>query len=119
MDTTALEKRQEADRLSDDRVRSEVREFVGTHILYSDGGYPYDDDTSFLREAIVDSMGIFELVTFVQTRFGIQASREEVVPENFDSISRIAAFVLRKRAGSGSSSGAAGSPQAPPGDSFD
>ena len=51
------------------------------------------------REGIIDSLGVVELVEFVQSRFGVRVDQQEVVPDNFDSVSRLAAYVRRKLAG--------------------
>ena len=39
-----------------------------------------------------------EMVSFLEQEFGIQVDDEDMVPENLDSVSRIIAFVSRKRA---------------------
>jgi acyl carrier protein len=54
------------------------------------------DADSLLESGIVDSMGVLELVTFVEQEFGINVSDEELVPENFQSIRLLADFVLAK-----------------------
>lgn len=59
------------------------------------------DDTSLLEEGIIDSTGVLELLAFVEREFGIKIPDEEILPENFDGIARIAAFVDAKRGGAG------------------
>ena len=44
-------------------------------------------------------MGIMELVMFVDENFGITVDDEELVPDNFDSISKLAAYIRRKSPG--------------------
>lgn len=83
---------------SDAIVRS-IRQFVAENLLYTPEGYGYPDDASFLQEGIVDSLGVMQLVTYVQTEFGIMVAPAEVTPEHFDSVTRLAAFVQRKRGG--------------------
>ncbi len=56
------------------------------------------DDASLLDQGIIDSTGVLEVVGFLEREFGIQVLDEEMLPENLDSISRIAAFVARKGA---------------------
>ena len=73
-----------------------IRSYIAENILFSDNGYPYTNDASFLEEGIVDSMGIMELVMFVEESFGITVDDEDLVPDNFDSVSRLAAYVGRK-----------------------
>ena len=56
----------------------------------------FDDDESFLRSGIIDSMGMAQLVAFLEETFGIAIGDEDLVPENLDSLSRVVAFVERK-----------------------
>jgi acyl carrier protein len=83
-------------RMDEEQIRSALRAFIAKDLLFSDGSYPYEDDSSFLREGIVDSMGIVELVAFVSDTYQIEVTRDEVVLDHFDSIERLAAFVTRK-----------------------
>jgi acyl carrier protein len=53
-------------------------------------------DVSFLEEGIMDSTGVLELVMFVEETFHVTVEDEEIVPENFDSVSRLAAYIRRK-----------------------
>ena len=77
-------------------IEEKIRSFIAENILFSDNGFPHADDTSFLEEGIVDSMGIMELVMFVDESFGITVEDEELVPDNFDSVSRLAAYIRQK-----------------------
>jgi acyl carrier protein len=51
---------------------------------------------SLLDHGIVDSMGVMELVTFLETQYGIAISDQELVPENLDSIEKLMKFLERK-----------------------
>jgi acyl carrier protein len=52
---------------------------------------------NLLAQGIIDSMGILKLVEFLEQTFGIQTEDEEMVPENFESLDALCAFVQRKR----------------------
>ena len=83
-------------------IKKRIREFVVQNFLFGqDNGVT--DDASFLEQGIVDSTGVLELVAHLQDRYGIKVADEELIPDNLDSISAIAAFVLRKRASGGDS----------------
>lgn len=56
-------------------------------------------EDSLLESGIVDSLGVLELVEFLETAFGISVTEEDLLPENFDSIRRMADLVGRKAAG--------------------
>ena len=73
-----------------------IREFLSRDILFCGEVFPHDDDTSLIGEGIVDSMGVVEVVMFVQSAFGITVDPHEITRENFDSVSKIARYVGRK-----------------------
>jgi acyl carrier protein len=56
------------------------------------------DEDSLLDSGIVDSLGILDLVAFLEKTFGIRVGDDELDPSNFDSISSVARFVASKRA---------------------
>ncbi len=56
------------------------------------------DDTSFMDNHVLDSTGFIELITFVEETFGVTVDDEEMVPENFDSLLAIEAYLARKGA---------------------
>lgn len=72
-----------------------VRRFISEVFFVDD----VEDSASFLEEGIIDSTGMLELVLFVETTFNIRIADTELVPENLDSLDRVAAFVERKTRG--------------------
>ena len=56
------------------------------------------DDVSLLESGIVDSIGILEIVAFIEKSFQVTISDDDLTPENFNSIKAIAAF-LQARVG--------------------
>jgi acyl carrier protein len=77
-------------------VEELVRQYIAQNILFSNNGYPYADDASFLDEGIIDSMNVLELVAFVEEKFGITVQDQDIVPDHFDSVSKLAAYVRRR-----------------------
>ncbi len=77
------------------QIEQKIREFIVKNLYYAEDN-PIRDEDSFLETGVVDSMGVMELVAFVQAEFGIQVAQQEIVVENFDSIQKLANFV-RKR----------------------
>lgn len=80
-------------------IETRIRSYVNENLLFGDDRIQYDNDTSFLQNGIIDSMGVMELVAFVQSAFGIAVDAMEITPDNFDTVSRLAAYILRKQAG--------------------
>jgi acyl carrier protein len=79
-----------------DNVEGLIRQYIAENILFSGNGYPYSDDDSFLNEGIIDSMNVLELVMFVEEKFGMSVADQEIVPDNFDSVAKLAAYVRSK-----------------------
>ena len=79
-------------------TRAQVRHYIAQNLLFSDNGSELSDDASFLEEGIIDSTGVLELVLFVEDTFGIEVDDDEIVPDNFDSVVSLAAFIERKAA---------------------
>ena len=77
-------------------IEQQVRQFVAQNLLFSENGYPFDDDASFLQEGIIDSLGVMELVAFTEKTFQIRVEPNEVIPDHFDSVSRLAGYIRRK-----------------------
>lgn len=77
-------------------IENKIRAYVAENLLFSDNGFPYENDASFLQEGIVDSIGIMELVNFVESTFGITVEDHELTPDNLDSVERLANFVRSK-----------------------
>jgi acyl carrier protein len=77
-------------------VEEMIRKYIAKNILFTGDGYPHSDTASFLEEGIVDSMNVLELVTFVEEQFHVSVQDEDIVPDNFDSVTRLATFVRSK-----------------------
>jgi len=73
-----------------------IRQYVLENFLFTEDKSALQNDASFLEEGIVDSTGVLELVMFVEETFGITVEDEEVLPENFDSVERLAGYIRRK-----------------------
>lgn len=76
-------------------VDRKIRSFVIENFLFGDDE-GLDNKSSFLDEGIIDSTGILELVGFIETEFQISVEDEEMVPENLDSIDKVACYINTK-----------------------
>lgn len=54
------------------------------------------NDEPLLQNGFIDSLGILEVVSFVENEFGIVISDEDLLPENFGSIHSLTNFVHHK-----------------------
>ncbi len=77
-------------------VQQQIRDFVTTNFYVPDPK-ALDDATSLLDHGIIDSTGVLEVIMFIESTFGVTVEDSEMLPENLDSIARIAAFVAKKQ----------------------
>ena len=78
-------------------IRRTVRNFIEqTFLLGSET--PLEDSASLLQTQVVDSTGFLEIVSFIETTFGVKVGDDEMVPENLETIANIDEFVRRKLA---------------------
>jgi acyl carrier protein len=82
-----------------ERIETQIRHYIDLNILFDDDSITYDDDESFLELGILDSVGVMDLVLFLEQQFTIKVVDREITPENFDTINRIAHFIRSKMSG--------------------
>lgn len=78
-------------------VISLVRAFVQENFLYMLPDLVLGDDDRLLERGVVDSMGVVEMIAYVEEEFGIEAAEEEISETNFGSLTAIARFVIEKQ----------------------
>ena len=54
------------------------------------------DDSSLFDAGILDSLRLMELVAQIQSRFGIRVGVNDLIPDHFDSLERMARYVSGK-----------------------
>ena len=77
-------------------LKQQIRDFVTSNFYVAEPA-ALKDETSLLEHGIIDSTGVLEVIVFLESTFGISVDDSELLPENLDTIERIAAFVERKK----------------------
>lgn len=75
-------------------IQEQIRNYIIENFLFGSNSIRNED--SFLEHGVVDSTGVLELVLFAEETFGITVDEEEILPDNFDSISSLARYITRK-----------------------
>ena len=78
-------------------IKQQVRAFVTSNFYVADPA-ALEDGASLLDRGIIDSTGVLEVIFFIEDTFGIKVEDSEMLPDNLDSIERIANFIARKKA---------------------
>jgi acyl carrier protein len=74
-----------------------IREFIITQIAAQAGSAGLEYNQSLFQAGILDSMSILKLVSFIETEFHLEIGDEELVPENFETISDISRMIEKKQ----------------------
>lgn len=77
----------------DTSVRMTLRAFVQENFLYMKPDYPLSDDDALLKSGIVDSMGVMEVLAFLDEQFGVDVPGEDVTEANLGCISAMVRYV--------------------------
>lgn len=80
-------------------IATDVERFIVEEIAVGRVNESIAPDEDLLASDILDSLGIMELVTFLEEKERIRVADEDLTPENFQTVESIVAFVEQKKAG--------------------
>jgi len=78
-------------------IIARVRAYVHENFLYMHSNFELRDDDHLLEKGVIDSMSIVEMISFIESEFGIHAKEDDVSDANFGSLSGIARFVCEQQ----------------------
>jgi acyl carrier protein len=79
-----------------DRDARPIRTFIVERLAPATGRTHLDDDDDLIDSGVVDSLGIFQLVAFLEEKFGVVIADSEITPDNFATIARIERLVAER-----------------------
>jgi len=60
--------------------------------------FDFTQDVNFIKEGMLDSFDVVTLVSTLDDKFGISISGTDILPENFESIKKIEALLIKNGA---------------------
>jgi acyl carrier protein len=78
-------------------TQDRVRSFIIDELRFRGSAKDLKNDYPLLENEVLDSMGIFQVVSFLEAEFGIEVDDEDLVPDNFGTIDLIAGLVESKQ----------------------
>jgi acyl carrier protein len=78
-------------------VSTELTTFIETEITPGRALGPLDPEEDLLSRGIVDSLGVAQLMSFIEQRYGVHVGEDDLVPSNFQTVRSIEGFITRKR----------------------
>jgi len=76
-------------------VKEPIRAFILEYAA-GRGVTEVKDDDSLLKSNVIDSLGVFRLIAFLEETFSLTVEESDMVPENFQSLNDIESFVAGK-----------------------
>ena len=77
-------------------MHDKIRKFIFENFLFDADNSALDNNDSFLEKGIIDSTGILEVINWMEETFGFEVDDMELIPENLDSVNRLADFIKKK-----------------------
>ena len=74
-----------------------LRAYIIENFLYDDDSIELSLDLPLIEQSIINSMGIMLLVVYLEETFGVMASPDELVIDNFATLDVLSEFVLTKQ----------------------
>lgn len=77
-------------------VQDRVRRFIVEELSWHGSAEELTGDLPLITGGVIDSLGIYELVTLLETEYGMTVGDTDVLPANFGSLDAIAAYVASR-----------------------
>ncbi len=78
-------------------LKDQIREFIMENLAHAKGITSFADDENLMESGVVDSLGIFRIVSFLEEELHVRVSDEEINAETLQSVNSIAQLVLSKK----------------------
>jgi acyl carrier protein len=79
-------------------LKERIREFIVANLAQPKGIQTITDDEPLMENGVIDPLGVFRLVSFLEDELGVPVSDEEINEETLRSLNTIEELVMRKRA---------------------
>jgi len=77
-------------------IRKRLKEFILSEFGEDTQLQALTADDDLIQEGIVDSMGVLQIVNFIEQTYGSQVADDEITVENFRTINSIAGLIAQK-----------------------
>jgi len=79
-------------------IEDQIRNYINEQFIYDREGFKLTPGYPLLENGLIDSLAIFQLISFIGTQFGVEIGSEKIVLENFSTVEIIADLVRSYKA---------------------
>jgi acyl carrier protein len=80
-------------------VRQTLRDHILSTYLFTADPSAIGDDDSFQEHRHIDSMGMMQLIQFIEAEFHVKLTEGDLLPEKLDSVNRLVRLIADKQSG--------------------
>jgi acyl carrier protein len=84
---------------TDEQIFDSLASFFVQQGMSREGAVAVTPDTDVIGQGLIDSLGIFKLIAFVEERFAVTIEPDEVLLENFQTLRALRNLIAKKLAG--------------------
>ena len=76
-----------------DTIEDTIRDFISREIIHSSVNEELANDQPLLAEGILDSLGLQQLITFLEGKYELMVDYDYLMPDYFESVQTIADLI--------------------------
>jgi acyl carrier protein len=80
-------------------MESVINDYISREIVQDPALLPLSNEASLLEGGILDSLSLLRLVVFLEEHFNITVGEADLLPENFDTVNTICAYLRARQPG--------------------
>jgi acyl carrier protein len=78
-------------------IGSSLISFIQEEIVGDGRGITVDADTRLIDGGLIDSMGLMQIIAFIEEQTALRISDDEVMPDNFQTVASMERLIARLR----------------------
>jgi acyl carrier protein len=78
-------------------MEAEINAYISRELVTNPELLPLDNDTLLLESGILDSLSLLRMLVFLEEQFHISMDDFELLPENFNSVNAICAYIRSRQ----------------------
>jgi len=79
-------------------IGASLTAFIQAELVGEERALEVDAGTRLIDSGLIDSMGLMQIIAFIEEQTGVRIPDEEVMPENFQTVDSMERLITRLRA---------------------
>ena len=84
--------------MTESEARKQIRAYIIETFLYARPNFAFSDDDLLMRKGVIDSLGVMELIGFIEQTWGVTVPPDDITEANFSTVADMARYVAARGA---------------------